>query len=190
MVSYALHHLKCLIAILRGDRSALEAMDLSADGFWRSFSAIPLALPAYLLMWLQSARELAAAGETRSLGVLVLLLAVIDLAAWIVPLLVSALALRPMGLASRLVPFVSVQNWFGLLLSYPLAISGWVTPDSDLGLVLLLAIFVVTLIALVHLTRISVGGSMPAAVGLVAIQLAVVLFAFPLYGAMGLASAP
>ena len=190
MLNHALHHLACLVAILRGDRGALDRMDLSADGFWRSFSAIPLALPAYLLMWLQSARELAAAGDTRSPGVLVLLQAVIDLAAWIVPLLAAVLALRPMGLSSRLVPFVSVQNWFGLFLAYPLAIAGALAPAGDGGVILLLVIFVLILAMLVHVTRVSIGGSMPASVGLVMLQLAVVLFAFPIYDAMGLAPAP
>ena len=43
-LDYALHHLTCILRVLRGDVAALGDMDISADGFWRSFEAFPAAL--------------------------------------------------------------------------------------------------------------------------------------------------
>jgi hypothetical protein len=33
-------------------------MDISADGFWRSFEAIPAALPALIFAWVAEARQI------------------------------------------------------------------------------------------------------------------------------------
>ncbi len=161
-------------------------MDLSAEGFWRSFNTILLALPAYFLLWMHSARELAEAGDTRSTATIILLQTVVDLATWIVPLVVAALALRPLGIGNRLVPFVAVQNWFALLVTYPLALAVVADPSEGIGVFLVLGFFLATLVALVHLTRVSIGGSMPMAIGLVVLQTVIALFALPAYEALGL----
>ncbi len=41
---------------MAGDRRGLDRFDLSADGFWRSFAALVVALPPTALSWLEFER--------------------------------------------------------------------------------------------------------------------------------------
>lgn len=50
-LDYAFHHLESVIGVIAGRPGALERMDISSDGFWRSFSAIIVALPALFFGW-------------------------------------------------------------------------------------------------------------------------------------------
>ena len=64
-LDYALHHLSCILRILRGDTAALGDMDISADGFWRSFEAFPAALPALFFAWVVEGPAIAGAWRIR-----------------------------------------------------------------------------------------------------------------------------
>lgn len=102
--------------LMTGRADGLRLLDLSADGFWDSFMAIPVALPALAIGWLMSANGLADPGTGRLS--IVLKLAVVDLAVWIAPLVVFVVAVPQLGLADRVSQFVVAYNWGEALLSW------------------------------------------------------------------------
>lgn len=102
--------------LMTGRADGLRLLDLSADGFWDSFMAIPIALPALAIGWLMSANGLADP-DTGRLSI-VLKLAVVDLAVWIAPLVVFVVAAPQLGLADRVSQFVVAYNWGEALLSW------------------------------------------------------------------------
>lgn len=102
--------------LMTGRADGLRLLDLSADGFWDSFMAIPVALPALAIGWLMSANGLADPDTGRLF--IVLKLAVVDLAVWIAPLVVFVVAAPQLGLADRVSQFVVAYNWGEALLSW------------------------------------------------------------------------
>lgn len=98
--------------LMAGKKDGLRYLDISADGFWTSFFAIVVALPAMTVGWVTLANELAFQGDgIGSRLSIVLRLATIDVLAWIVPLGAFALLARPAGIAHRFVHFVVASNW-------------------------------------------------------------------------------
>lgn len=105
--------------LMRGQSDGLDLLDISSDGFWNSFFAIVLVLPVFGVNWVTLANELAAAGD--SLGWrfgIVLRLAVADILAWILPIVLLAAAAGPLGISDRFVPYVIASNWGSV-------ITGW-----------------------------------------------------------------
>ncbi|MFZ2103666.1 MAG: hypothetical protein WAU86_24205 [Oricola sp.] len=115
---YAFHHIGCVARLLRGDGKALGDMDISADGFWRSFEAIPAALPALVFAWVFEARQIQASGKLDSLSSMIARMAVLEIVFWIAPLVVLAFVLRPLKLGHRFPHLVISRNWLSALLSY------------------------------------------------------------------------
>lgn len=130
--------LRGTMALLNRRADALAAFDVSEAGFWRSFGAIWLTLPAFVVM---------VAAERARLGILEPGSPIIDLS-WVtvmaalqhvatflaLPLAMIAIAPR-LGLGARYVPFVVVMNWVTatahLILAVPslLMLVGWATPE-------------------------------------------------------------
>lgn len=103
--------------LMRGKPDGVRMLDLSADGFWNSFFAIVLALPPMLTGWVTMADSLPA-GDDGDGGRMttVLALAIVDISAWILPLMVLAFAMRPLGVGDRFVAYVVASNWGSALL--------------------------------------------------------------------------
>lgn len=98
--------------LMAGKKDGLRFLDISADGFWASFFAIVVALPAMTVGWVTVANELAFQGDgIGSRLSIVLRLATTDILSWIVPLAALALLARPAGIANRFVHFVVASNW-------------------------------------------------------------------------------
>jgi hypothetical protein len=115
----------------------LQAFDMSEHGFWRSFTAIWLTLPAYVV---------SVAFERLRLGVLQpdhslldnvwldIVVALAHAASFVALPLVMIVVARKMRLTHRYVPFVIVTNWINVIglmvLSAPaiLLLLGWATP--------------------------------------------------------------
>lgn len=105
--------------LMAGHRDGLDRLDLSADGFWRSFAAILVALPPSILSWVEFERVErggmpAQAGE----ATLAFAHALADLTAWLLPILLLATVARHIGFSRRIVPFVVATNWGGALLTW------------------------------------------------------------------------
>src|SRR3978361_436158 len=114
-------------ALLNRRAEGVAAFDVSEAGFWRSFSAIFLTLPAYVV---------AVALERHSLGLdgtgtllfadlgLALRVAVAQLARFGALPIVMVVIARRCGWGDRYVPFVVVTNWIGVFGSLVLAVPG------------------------------------------------------------------
>lgn len=103
--------IRAAIAVMAGRRDALGAFDLSADGFWGSFFAIVMAVPALAIGWVAMARRASALPDAIAFDRLLAAYAVTDLAAWVVPLVLFAIAAKPLGLGERFVAYTVVTNW-------------------------------------------------------------------------------
>lgn len=121
--------------VMRGREAGLARLDLSIDGFWRSFGAIVLVAPfAVLTLLSQQMLEANLAPEPAvdpvSLNVTVITLAF--LVDWVAFPVVFAGLCRPLGLSSRYVPFIVARNWSAVIIS---AMAAAVHGPHVLGLV-------------------------------------------------------
>ena len=107
-------------AVMRGRADGLTRLDLSLEGFWRSFAAIVLLAPFALLALISQQRLAEAAGEGPAGGLgLEAVALVVDWFAF--PLVFAALA-RPLGLGARYVPFIVARNWASVLIAAMVAV--------------------------------------------------------------------
>lgn len=156
--------------MMQGKADGLQQLDLTADGFWTSFYAILVALPPLLLFWLGSANALLALPDIDAsrLG-LVLRLALVDLAAWIVPLIALALVIRRAGIADRFVAYVVSTNWGSTIVAWlmlPVGLFRLMAPDAtNLADVASLLMFILTLALTWRLTNVAIGKGPALATG-------------------------
>lgn len=104
--------------VMKGDPDGLDRMDNSVEGFWRSFGAFFLILPAYCLVVASIRLGVVESGQiceplTAAQSVLILLSWTVD---WFCFPLVMAFAVRPLGLAAGYVPFIVVRNWAAVIM--------------------------------------------------------------------------
>ncbi len=129
--------LRGTVALLNRRMEGVRAFDMSEAGFWRSFGAIWLTLPAFVVMVALERRRLGLAqdgGPLLEASGLTALVALGHLAVFLaMPLAMIGIA-RRLGLTARYVPFVIVTNWIMaveiLVLAVPgsLLLVGWATP--------------------------------------------------------------
>lgn len=124
--------------LLHSRAEGLKSFDMSEQGFWRSFTAIWLTLPAYVVSLAFERLRLGLLQPDRSLlGSLWidLVVALGHVASFVALPLAMIWVARRYGLTKAYVPFVIVTNWItvvGLLvLSVPamLLLLGWATPS-------------------------------------------------------------
>lgn len=172
---YAFHHVGCIVRLLRGDVSALEDMDISADGFWRSFEALPAALPALFFSWVVEARSLQAAGNLGSTGSIIARMAMLEIVFWVVPIIAFIFVLKALGLSARYTYLIVSRNWLSALAAYffvaiPLTDMATGEPGSSLSAWLTLAAIGLMLWFSVRVTRVALNVSPMTAVAFVGIE--------------------
>jgi hypothetical protein len=95
--------------LARGDRSAYGLMNLSEDGFWRSFAAILPVLPLYLYSTDVGARlDIGSAAAPTSSTMATVLSLLIQWVTW--PILIAAIG-KPLGWGANFVRYVVAFNW-------------------------------------------------------------------------------
>lgn len=157
--------------LMMGKREGVALLDVSADGFWNSFFAIAIALPALIVGWVGTANEIGAdpAAAASRLSYL-LRLALIDIGAWILPLIGLAFVASSAGIRDRFVHYVIASNWSSAILAWlmlPAALLRLVTAsNSDLALTLSLGLFLLSMVLSWRLTNavIAKGAAMGSAV--------------------------
>mgnify|MGYP000393801008 CR=1 FL=1 len=100
------------LLLARGDPRGIAMLDLSVEGFWRSFAAAVIVAPAYILVLLDQYRLLGwpehpwqtATAETVSY-----------LLGWIFFPLAAIPLTRLLGLSGRYVPLIIANNWSTVL---------------------------------------------------------------------------
>jgi hypothetical protein len=156
--NYIASHLRGAWLTMLGRREGLQFLDLSEDGFWKSLHAVVVSLPALLLAWSTTAREIAASSGL-SVPAAVARLGVVEMAAWFLPLIALAYAARPLGFASRFVQFFVASNWATAIANYlvtPMYVLSLIVPEADGPIVFvslaLLAAIVVLFVRLISVT--------------------------------------
>ncbi|MET3594081.1 hypothetical protein ABID26_003487 [Mesorhizobium shonense] len=153
--------------LMFGKADGLRMLDLSADGFWNSFFAIVVALPALIVGWVGIANEIgdpnAFAGR---LGML-LKLATVDIGSWVLPLVALALVAPRAGIGGRFVHYVVASNWASAIIAWLMLPSALLrlfvsSADEISGLVSLL-LFALSMVLTWRMTNATIGKG--AAVG-------------------------
>ncbi|MBS3648673.1 transporter [Pseudaminobacter sp. 19-2017] len=147
--------------MMMGKADGLRLLDLSADGFWNSFFAIVVALPALALSWISVADDLTLnlVGVTKFS--VIARLAVVDVGTWVLPLVGLALAARPAGIADRFVHYVVASNWGSAILLWlmlPAALVRLLAPSAhQLAALVTLLSYGLTLVLAWRLTNVAIG---------------------------------
>lgn len=150
-------HLLGAFRMMTGKRDGLRLLDLSLDGFWNSFFAIVVALPAMLASWVPLAGELTSTDASFGLRLSMLVrLAIVDVGAWVLPLAALAAVADYAGIRHRFVHYVVATNWGSAIFAWmtlPVSLIRLVFPGSgDLAAGFSLVVFVATLVLCWRLT--------------------------------------
>ena len=165
-----------------GKPDGVRLLDVSADGFWSSFFAIVVALPALSVTWVALANSLGDEVFASRFAFFVRL-ALIDLVTWIAPLLLLGAAAGAVGIGRRYVAYVVATNWGSVILVWimlPPALVELVWPSGGevLSTVALL-LFLVTMVLSWRLTNavLDMGAAVASAVfaGMFVLSLGVLL---------------
>jgi len=166
--------LRGTLDLLHSRAEGLKSFDMSERGFWRSFAAIWLTLPAYVVSLAFERLRLGLLEPDRSLlgNIWIDLVVALGHVAGFVALPLAMIWItRSLNLTKAYVPFVIVTNWItvmGLLvLSLPamLLLLGWATPP--LASVFSLAFAVIIVRMQWFATKATLGVSGLAAFGIV-----------------------
>jgi hypothetical protein len=120
--------------LMMGKADGLRLLDLSADGFWNSFFAMIVALPALLVSWTGFANDLYPGADLYGARIALLpRIALVDFCAWVVPLIALALVSKPAGIHPRFVHYVVASNWASAIVAWvmmPPALLRLIFPDA------------------------------------------------------------
>ncbi|MEW9834843.1 transporter [Mesorhizobium marinum] len=145
--------------MMLGRADGLKMLDLSADGFWNSFFALVVAAPPLIVGWVGFANELAGSAGFGGRLSTVLMVATIDLAIWVVPLLALAAVASRAGIADRFVHLVVAGNWSSALIAWimlPPALLDLFAPSAaGVSVLLSFALFVLTLVLSWRMTNVA-----------------------------------
>ncbi len=120
--------------LMLGRADGMRLLDLTADGFWNSFYAMVVAVPALVVGWVGIANEL---GDPEAFGTrlsLLVRLAMVDFGAWVLPLVVLALVAPRVGIGGRFVAYVVASNWASAIIAWlmlPSALVRLFLPAAD-----------------------------------------------------------
>ncbi|OHV73211.1 hypothetical protein [Ensifer sp. LCM 4579] len=119
-----LAYVKGLWLLILGKREGYGWLDISERGLWRSFAAILWSLPAMAVTWASWRLYYLSAmpSGTTVGGSFFLKLFIVDLASWLVPILLIVVLSRPLGFAGLVVPVIVTSNWLSVPLSYAMAV--------------------------------------------------------------------
>jgi hypothetical protein len=148
--------------MMLGKTDGLRELDLSVDGFWNSFFAIAVALPALIVNWVTIADSYGdLAVDFNDRFAIFIRLGIIDLAAWLLPLAGLAAVARTVRLADRYVHYVVASNWATAIVAWllvpPAALLLILPDETDLAWFLSIAIFIASQIFVWRMTNVAIG---------------------------------
>ncbi|MYZ49030.1 hypothetical protein [Propylenella binzhouense] len=165
---------------MNGDAAGLRILDISVEGFWRSFAAILFvvlfSLPVLVAEPTLLAGEGGQATATRAPMLLQIVAILVDWVAF--PLIFAALA-RPLGLGGQYVPYIVGRNWSSVIVSgiYAAVLVPYLLGVLPAGIVpyLLFAVFGLALRFSYLVARIALGVPASLAVPIVVLEVLVSL---------------
>lgn len=148
--------------MMTGRHDGIRLLDLSVDGFWNSFFAILVALPVMLMAWVPVAGDLAGPGASFAVRLgIVIRLALVDIGAWILPLVALAAVVDYVGLRDRFVHYIVASNWASALFAWfmlPASLVRLFMPEAaDAATAFALGIFLASLVLSWRLTDAALG---------------------------------
>ena len=158
---------------------AMRFFDLSVGGFWRSFGAVILVAPAYVVS-VMGQRHGILASMADSAQFPDLLYFVDRLAAlllsWVALPIVLAFLARPLGFAPTYSAFITARNWCAVLETIPFGVIALLfligAASADVAALLTLVAVIVVLRFDFIIARRALGASIGFAVGVVVLDLA------------------
>ncbi len=180
------------VRMMFGKSDGMRMLDFSADGFWNSFFAMAVALPALMIGWVGLANELEqASGAIGSRFSILIRVAIIDFAAWVAPLLVLAAVIARTRIADRFVPIVVSGNWASAVIVWfmlPAPLLRLVAPQAvEAASLLSVLLFALSMLMTWRVTNVAVGrGPAVATVVFAGMLLSSMATLFFLQGALGL----
>lgn len=145
-----------------GKPDGLRLLDISADGFWNSFLAIAIAMPALIAGWVTIANTLSPAFLPFGARLAIMLkLATVDIGAWILPLVAFAALAGPGGVSDRFAHYVISSNWGSALIIWmmlpPTLLRMFFPGTADFASAMSFCLFVVSLVLTWRLTNSALG---------------------------------
>jgi hypothetical protein len=157
--------------MMNGKADGIRLLDISADGFWNSFFAILIALPALIASWVVLTNSVAPAAVPFATRLSIMLrLATVDIGAWVVPVIAFMAAARPAGLADKLAHYVISSNWGTALIAWmmlpPTLLRMFFPAADDVASALSIGLFILSLVLGWRLTNSALckGGAVASAV--------------------------
>lgn len=120
--------------LMLGKTDGVRLLDLSADGFWNSFYAMIVAVPALMVGWVGIANEVGDPDAFAGRLAMLIKLATVDLGAWVLPLVALALVAPHAGIGGRFVAYVVASNWASAIIAWlmlPSALVRLFLPATD-----------------------------------------------------------
>ena len=147
--------------LMFGKADGLRMLDLSADGFWNSFFAIVVALPALIVGWVGIANEIGDPNAFAGRLSLLIRLATVALGSWVLPLVALALVAPRAGIGGRFVHYVVASNWASAIIAWlmlPSALLRLFLPSTNevSGLMSLL-LFALSMVLTWRMTNATIG---------------------------------
>ena len=153
--------------LMMGKPDGFRRLDLSAEGFWNSFQAIIVAVPALILGWIGAANAIAGPAAATGRFSMVVKLGLVDLGSWVLPLVGLALVAQHAGIANRFVHYVVASNWASAIIAWlllPSALLRLLLPSAtEAAMLVSLLLFVASLVLTWRMTNAAIGKG--AAVG-------------------------
>ena len=161
---------------------AMRRFDVSVEGFWNSFGAVVLTVPAYVFTALADHQaEIATAvdGAKQSELAFILETAIGIGLDWLALPVILALGARPLGVARRYGAFIVARNWCSVIASIPFGLIGFIVVigliGADLGNTLMLPALIVVLRYNYLVARRALEASIGFAIGIVVLDFVVSL---------------
>jgi hypothetical protein len=148
--------------MMMGKPDGIRLLDISADGFWNSFFAIAVALPALIAGWVSIANAVAPSHVAFGVRLSVMLrLATVDIGAWVLPLVAFAVVVRPAGLADRFAHYVISTNWGSALIVWmmlpPTLLRMFFPAADEIASAISIFLFIMSLVLTWRLTNSALG---------------------------------
>ncbi|WP_112809072.1 hypothetical protein [Ensifer sp.] len=124
LLEEVLSYIKGLWLLIQGNGEGFRWLDFSESGLWRSFAAMLWCLPAIAVTWASwRLYYLSAMPSGTTVGFsFILKLLIVDIASWLLPLVLIFMLARPLGFAGAVIPVVVTTNWLAVPFSYALAV--------------------------------------------------------------------
>lgn len=158
-----LHYLTGVFLLLRQKQEGFGWLDLTLRGLARSFWAFVWCLPAFAVIWASWRLYYLGsmpAGTPAGVGFLGKLL-VIDIAGWLLPLVLLAVLARPLGYGKYLGIVVTASNWVAVPFAYaaavPFALTLLLPESAPFARLLLYAVFGASVVLQFRLVWMCVG---------------------------------